>query len=225
MERFSVDSGFEGEWRAQRVEDGRAKFSGRSGEAHSDLALPGAHNLSNALAAVAAAYASGVSIERACTALATFVPPARRLQLLGRYPEGSSSIALYDDFAHHPTAIQATLEALVDDYRRVLAVFEPASNSMRSGAHLAGLPQALEGAAHTWLTPPASLAWDPRAQFADVAHVTPCADANEAARAVAAAAGPGDVIVFMSNSGASGCADLIAEALSGRVASHSANRP
>ena len=245
VERFSAEPKAAAEWRAERLPGGGARFwtdaggpevardgdvqqtgaalpraNAAAGEARSDLALPGTHNLSNALAAVAAAHASGVPIDRACEALATFVPPARRLQLLDRYPAGASHIALYDDFAHHPTAIRATLKALNGDYRRVLAVFEPASNSMRSGAHLAGLPGALEGAAHAWLAPSGSLDWDPQAAFADAAHVTPCADAKEAAHAAAAAARPGDAVVFMSNSGASGGADLLATALAKRPAGY-----
>ena len=226
VERFSVAPETEAEWRAARLEGARVRFEGRSAEAQGDLALPGAHNLSNALAAVAAVHASGVSIERACAALGAFVPPARRLQLLGRYERDKAQgrraaasapgIALFDDFAHHPTAIRATLKALGEDFRRVLAVFEPASNSMRSGAHLAELPGALEGAAHAWLAPPSSLDWDPRAAFADHGHVTVCADAPEAARRAAAAARPGDALVFMSNSGASAGARLLAAALERR---------
>ena len=216
VERFSVDPGSGADWRAERIEGFRAKVSGQSGEAYCDLAMPGAHNLSNALAAVAAAHAAGVSIERACGALESFVPPARRLQLLGRYPGGASGVALYDDFAHHPTEIRATLKALSGDYRRVLAVLEPASNSMRAGAHLAKLPGALEGAAHSWLAPSASLDWDPEAAFAGHDHVTVCADAGEAARAAAAAAEAGDAVVFMSNSGASGAAGLLAAELERR---------
>ena len=213
VERFSVDASVKADWRAERVEGARARFACASGEAEGIVELPGSHNLSNALAAVAAAHGAGVDLERACNALAGFRPPARRLQLVGRYGSGSD-IALYDDFAHHPTAIRLTLEALNQDYARVLAVFEPASNSMRSGAHLGGLSGALEAAAHVWLAPSGSLEWDPAAEFADVANVTPCTDAAEAAQAAAASAQPGDALVFMSNSGASGAAGLLAAALS-----------
>ncbi len=217
-ERFSVDASVKADWRAERVEGARARFTCASGEAEGILELPGSHNLSNALAAVAAAHGAGVDLERTCNALAGFRPPARRLQFIGRYGSGSD-IALYDDFAHHPTAIRLTLEALNQDYARVLAVFEPASNSMRSGAHLGGLPGALEKAAHVWLAPWGSLEWDPAAEFADVANVTPCTDAAEAAQALAASAQPGDALVFMSNSGASGGAGLLAAALSAQSGS------
>ena len=86
----------------------------------------------------------------------------------------------------------------------------------RLPAHLASLPGALEGAAHAWLAPGASLEWDPVAAFAGHDHVTVCADAAEAARAAAAAAQAGDAVVFMSNSGASGAAGLLAAELEGR---------
>ena len=213
VERFFVGRSADADWGAERVDGALARFACAAGEAEGTVELPGSHNLSNALAAVAATHGAGVDLERACGALGGFQPPARRLQLIGRYGAGLD-IALYDDFAHHPTAIRLTLEALKQDYARVLAVFEPASNSMRSGAHLEGLPTALEAAAHAWLAPSGSLEWDPTAEFADVAHVTPCADAADAAQAVAASARPGDAVVFMSNSGASGGAGLLAAALS-----------
>ena len=212
-QRFAVGPSGKADWGAERVDGARARFRGPPGEAEGEVALPGAHNLSNALAAVAAAQTAGVDFGRACGALGTFRPPARRLQRIGRYG-AASDITLFDDFAHHPTAIRATLEALKQDFARVLALFEPTSNSMRSGAHLAGLPGALETADHSWISPSGSIAWDPEEEFADVAHVTWCADAREAAKAVAAAAQPGDAVVFMSNSGASGGAQLLAAALS-----------
>ncbi|MXW44886.1 MAG: UDP-N-acetylmuramate:L-alanyl-gamma-D-glutamyl-meso-diaminopimelate ligase [Gammaproteobacteria bacterium] len=215
VERFSAGSAADAtaDWRAERVEGARARFHCASGEAEGVVELPGPHNLSNALAALAAAHRAGVDLERACRALGGFRPPARRLQLVGRYG-ADADIALYDDFAHHPTAIRLTLESLKQDHSRVLAVFEPASNSMRSGAHLARLPAALDGAEHVWLVPSGSLQWDPAAAFAGVSHVTPCADAAEAAQAAAASVHPGDAVVFMSNSGASGGAQLLAAALS-----------
>ena len=231
-ETFSVDPGSGTDWRADRIDGSRARFASATGEAEGDVQLPGAHNLSNALAAVAAAHAAGVDLQSACAALQSFVPPARRMQLIGRYApagrergrprprqsaatgHGEPGIALYDDFAHHPTAIRATLQALRDDYPRVLAVFEPASNSMRSGAHLGRLAEALSGAAHTWLAPAGSLAWNPETEFAGESHVTVSRDATQAARGAAAAARPGDAIVFLSNSGASGGARLVATALS-----------
>ena len=213
VQRFAAESSAPADWRAARTDGRRARFRGPPGEAEGEVALPGSHNLSNALAAVAAAHAAGVDLARACGALGSFRPPARRLQRIGRFGHGKD-IALYDDFAHHPTAIRATLSALRQHYARVLAVFEPTSNSMRSGAHLAGLPGALKAAGHSWIAPSGSIAWDPQEEFADAKHITPCADAGAAAKAVAAAARPGDAVVFMSNSGASGGAQLIAAAFS-----------
>ena len=213
VERFSAEPQAAAGWRAERVDGALARFACAAGEARGTVGLPGSHNLSNALAAVAAAHGAGVDLQSACAALAGFRPPARRLQLIGRYGAGSD-IALYDDFAHHPTAIRLTLEALRQDRARVLAVFEPASNSMRSGAHLEGLPAALEAAAHAWLAPSGSLEWDPQAEFSGCRNVTACADAATAARCVAETARPGDAVVFMSNSSASGGAQILAAALS-----------
>ncbi|MDC0948808.1 UDP-N-acetylmuramate:L-alanyl-gamma-D-glutamyl-meso-diaminopimelate ligase [Gammaproteobacteria bacterium] len=102
--------------------------------------VPGDHNRSNALAAIAACHACGCPIESALTAMATFTLPRRRLD---RLLDGE--ITVYDDFAHHPTAISATLNALKQRHpqRRVIALLERRSNSMRAGTHDATLGAAL----------------------------------------------------------------------------------
>jgi len=117
----------------------------------------GNHNLQNALAAIAAARHAGVAPEVAIEALGSFKGMRRRMESLGEI----DGIQLYDDFAHHPTAIQATLEALPTGRR--IAVLEPRSNSMRMGAHREALPAALAGADQVYLYVPAHLEWDGRA--------------------------------------------------------------
>ncbi len=104
----------------------------------------GVHNRLNALAAVAAAEHIGLPAAESLKSVASFKPPRRRLEWLGS-PRG---VALYDDFAHHPTAIAATLQALRDRHpeSRLLVALELRSNSMRAGVHTAGLPEALQAA-------------------------------------------------------------------------------
>ena len=93
----------------------------------------GNHNMANALAAVAASHAAGIEPEETCEAFASFTATDRRLQLLFN----SRDISLYEDFAHHPTAIRSTIEAIKQKYpkRQIIAVVEPRSNTMRGGFH------------------------------------------------------------------------------------------
>jgi UDP-N-acetylmuramate: L-alanyl-gamma-D-glutamyl-meso-diaminopimelate ligase len=109
------------------------------------LAMPGEHNRMNAMAAIAAANHVGVAPKDALSALASFSGVKRRLELRGKV----NGIAIYDDFAHHPTAIEASINALKTTMRggeRVIAVFEPRSNTMKLGAVRAALAPSLAAA-------------------------------------------------------------------------------
>ncbi len=120
--------------------------------------MPGAHNASNALAAVAAAHHVGVPVEHAIDSLRTFEGIARRLQVRGCV----NDITVYDDFAHHPTAIKATLEAVRGEVgeKRVVAVLEPRSNTMKTAVDVEALTASLRAADATWLLAPSDLKWD-----------------------------------------------------------------
>ena len=104
----------------------------------------GTHNMANALAAVAAAYTVGIEPVDTCRAFSDFVATDRRLQLLFN----SGNVSLYEDFAHHPTAIQSTIEAVRHKYpqRLIIAVVEPRSNTMRGGFHGDSLEKSYAGA-------------------------------------------------------------------------------
>jgi len=121
----------------------------------------GQHNMQNALAAVSTASTAGVSIEQSCNALATFSPSARRLQLLFQ----SDVVSLYEDFAHHPTAIHTTLEAIraANPEKFIVAIVEPRSNTMQMGHHGDLLGAALKTADRTLFYVPGKLSWDPLA--------------------------------------------------------------
>jgi UDP-N-acetylmuramate: L-alanyl-gamma-D-glutamyl-meso-diaminopimelate ligase len=121
-------------------------------------AMPGAHNAENALAAMLAARHAGVPLAASALALAGFRGVKRRQEWLGT----ADGVELYDDFAHHPTAIARTLEAMVpgESGRRLVAVLEPRSNTMRAGVHAAGLATALAGADRVYVYAPAELGWD-----------------------------------------------------------------
>lgn len=124
-------------WSVANVEaDGSAFtvcFEGKS-QGRVEWALLGAHNVSNGLMAIVAAHQVGVSIQLACEALNEFVAPARRMETIGIH----ANIHVYDDFAHHPTAIETTLKGLrakVGPNERIVAIFEPRSNTMKAGVH------------------------------------------------------------------------------------------
>ncbi|MEE9551651.1 MAG: UDP-N-acetylmuramate:L-alanyl-gamma-D-glutamyl-meso-diaminopimelate ligase [Gammaproteobacteria bacterium] len=120
--------------------------------------LIGQHNAENALAAIAAAAQAGITSDKACEALAGFKSVKRRLEQLAVV----NNITVYDDFAHHPTAIQATLKALRQSIgdKRIIAIFEPRSNTMRQGIHKDDLAASLVDADHSMLFQPEGLVWD-----------------------------------------------------------------
>src|SRR5690606_38796243 len=145
VERFGFDEGFE--WQARRLrEDGGAFEVLHAGRALGTVEWPllGDHNVLNGLAALAACAAVGVDVSAVMGALAQFRGVKRRMEVLGQ----ARGVTVYDDFAHHPTAIATTLAGLrakVGDARIVVAM-EPRSNSMRLGAHADALAPSLAGA-------------------------------------------------------------------------------
>jgi UDP-N-acetylmuramate: L-alanyl-gamma-D-glutamyl-meso-diaminopimelate ligase len=163
----------------------------------------GAHNVENALAAIAAAHHAGVPVPQAIEALGAFKGIARRMELRGE----AGGVRVYDDFAHHPTAIETTLDALRRRVggERIVAVLEPRSNTMRMGVHRDTLGPSLELADEVWLYAPPDLGWDVSglaAQLGSRARVSHDVDtlAAELARAVR----PGDHVLVMSNGGFGG---------------------
>ena len=160
--------------------------------------LSGTHNQLNALAAIAAAEHVGVPPDQAAQALARFENVKRRMELRGQV----RGISVYDDFAHHPTALRTTLDGLrrrVGPEARILAAFEPRSNTMKLGTMKAQLPWALEAAdlafCHT-----AGLDWDAAEALAPMgARASTAADVDQLATDLVALARPGDHIVCMSN--------------------------
>ncbi len=177
-----------------------------------DWPLLGEHNQLNALAAMAAAEHVGVAPDTAAQALATFENVRRRLELRGE----AAGVKVYDDFAHHPTAIHTTVNGLRRKVGadRILAVFEPRSNTMKLGAMKAQLPWALEEAdlsfCHQGL-----LEWDAREALSPLGDKAIVADSIEAlVEAVRTAARPGDHVLCMSNGGFGGFHDKLLTALS-----------
>lgn len=120
--------------------------------------LLGAHNVSNGLMAVAAAHQAGAAVEVACAALSSFAAPARRMETIGVH----ANIHVYDDFAHHPTAIETTLQGLrakIGANERIVAIFEPRSNTMRAGVHQGKLVPAFTLADKVYGLQPSEAGW------------------------------------------------------------------
>ncbi len=183
--------------------------------------LTGVHNQLNALAAIAAAEHVGVAPADAAAALASFENVKRRMEVRASIAlasaAGGAPVTIYDDFAHHPTAIRTTLNGLRRKVggARILAVFEPRSNTMKLGTMKAQLPWSLEEADLAFCHG-GGLGWDAHEALASMgskAQVAPTIDAL--ASMVAAAAQPGDQIVCMSNGGFGGVHDKIAALLQG----------
>lgn len=181
--------------------------------AHVEWPLLGEHNQLNALAAIAAAEHVGVAPEVAAKALATFQNVRRRMELRGE----AGGVKVYDDFAHHPTAIRTTVNGLRRKVglERILAVLEPRSNTMKLGTMKAQLPWSLEEADLSFCYQ-GNLGWDARealAPMGDKAIVCDTVDALVAA--VRRAAKPGDHVLCMSNGGFGGVHDKLLAALAG----------
>ena len=211
VERFAAADG----WQAgPQSNDGRfaVSFNGKpQGTVQWDLL--GAHNQLNALAAIAAARHAGVPAAAAIESLAAFKNVKRRLEARGTV----NGITVYDDFAHHPTAIRVTLAGLRNKVggARILAVLEPRSNTMKLGVMKDELASSLAGADRVFCYG-AGLGWDPAAALAplgtkaEIHH-----DIPQLVAAIAAAAKPGDHVLIMSNGGFGGIHDKLLTRLGG----------
>jgi UDP-N-acetylmuramate: L-alanyl-gamma-D-glutamyl-meso-diaminopimelate ligase len=177
--------------------------------------LAGVHNVQNALAAVAAAHAAGVQPALAAEALAGFGGVRRRLERRGVV----GGVSVYDDFAHHPTAIRVTIDALRRRVggERIIAVLEPRSNTMRLGVHRDSLGPALQAADRSVLYAPPGLAWDPGAAVAALGHRARVLDSVEAiVEDVVRQACAGDHVLVMSNGSFGGIHRRLLQALERR---------
>ncbi|MGM0594900.1 MAG: UDP-N-acetylmuramate:L-alanyl-gamma-D-glutamyl-meso-diaminopimelate ligase [Pseudomonadota bacterium] len=171
--------------------------------------LLGEHNVNNALAAIGAARHAGVPAAQAVEALAQFQNVKRRLELRGE----AGGVTVYDDFAHHPTAIATTLDGLRKKVgaARILAVLEPRSNTMRMGVHKETLLPSLAAADRSFIYTPPDLGW--QLPHDAPATVSACSDFQQLLQQVVAEAHPGDHILVMSNGGFGGIHEKLLQRL------------
>lgn len=212
-------TGEDGQWKAIKLQKDGSQFDvyfeGENvGQVNWDLV--GDHNVSNALMVVASARHVGVTPDLACEALGKFINTKRRLELKGEV----NGVTVYDDFAHHPTAIDLTLNGLrnkVGD-KKIIAVLEPRSSTMKLGVHKDTLAASLHAADSVYIYQPDNIAWsvdDVAQQCTQPAHTHNNIDAfvdmivNEAQ--------PGDQILVMSNGGFEGIHGKLLSGLSDAV--------
>ncbi len=182
--------------------------------------ISGQHNLMNALAAIAAAEHVGVNQDVALKALSTFENVKRRMEIKGTVPTPKGNITVIDDFAHHPTAIATTVEGLRRQLNaqgkqkdRILAVFEPRSNTMKLGAMKAQLPESLKDADLAFCHS-GGLDWDASEALSSMgSRAFVSNNIDELVKAVTATAKGGDHILCMSNGGFGGIHQKLLDAL------------
>ena len=183
-----------------------------------EWSMSGIHNVNNALVAVAAAYNVGVDVKTACAALSAFAGIKRRMELIGDV----NDILVFDDFAHHPTAITTTLDGakkkLAD--RRIWAIIEPRSNTMKMGIHQDSLAESAALADHTLWYEPTGLEWGLREVIENANMVNPnmgnqqvLSSVDTIIEHISTHAKAGDAIVIMSNGGFEGIHQRLLTAL------------
>ena len=208
IEKIGVDDG----WQARTLGNDSTDISFR-GKSQGTLnwGLMGEHNRMNALAALAAAHHVGVTIETGITALTKFKNVKRRMELCGV----ANEITVYDDFAHHPTAIQTTLEGLRNKVKdaRIIAVLEPRSNTMKMGIWQDRLAESLK-AADLVFCYTSNLGWDVQKALEPMGSKAVSSDNLEKLiEAITVATHPGDYVLIMSNGGFGGIQKKILKSL------------
>ena len=218
QEFFSLLGETGAQWQVKKLDQQGSRFEVRHGDAGGtvDWPLLGDHNLQNAVAALAAAAHAGIDLARGCEALSEFQGVKRRLELLGEF----GGVKLYDDFAHHPTAIKTTLDgfrARLDesgDQGRLLCVIEARSNTMKMGYHQATLAASLAAADKViWYKSEATkldleaIGRETKTEFCSFTSTSDIIDE------VAKTAVPGDHVIIMSNGGFEGIHQRLGEAM------------
>ncbi|MGP4712781.1 UDP-N-acetylmuramate:L-alanyl-gamma-D-glutamyl-meso-diaminopimelate ligase [Psychrobacter sp. DM8] len=204
----SSSSQRDSDWQAELIStDGSqfcVSFANDQTSAVVEWSMSGLHNVNNALVAIAAAYDVGVDITTACAALSNFAGIKRRMELIGDV----NDILIFDDFAHHPTAITMTLDGAKKKLagRRLWAIIEPRSNTMKMGIHQDSLAQSAMLADQTLWYEPAGLEWglkavidEAKATNTDLSSQQVMSSIDEIINHIQTHARAGDAIVIMSN--------------------------
>ncbi len=213
LQRFSPDGKYEWQVELLKPDASELRFSYQQEPVGTlEWEHCGSHNAMNACSAVAAAVAVGLPASTAITALSSFSGVKRRMEQIAEVQD----IHVYDDFAHHPTAIRLTLEGLRRKVgnARILVALEPRSNTMRAGVHAHELGPALMAADHVWLKTPEGIDWDPQVALAVLEGRSKIvARVDDMLTQIKNHLKPGDHVVFMSNGGFEAAPHRLAEHL------------
>jgi len=213
LQRFSLNDGHTWQVELLTPDGGELRFFFQQQDMGSMIWNEyGRHNATNACAAIAAAVAAGIPAATAIEALASFQGVKRRMELISQTPD----IHVYDDFAHHPTAIRLTLEGLRRKVgnARILVALEPRSNTMRAGVHADELGPALIAADYVWLKTSDGIDWDPQVALAPLeGRCKIVTRVDDMLQQVRASLNPGDHVVFMSNGGFEAAPRRLSESL------------
>ena len=216
LQRFSFDD--KHDWQVEMLQPDGSEL--RFLYQHQDMGTLhwshcGRHNAMNACTSIAAAVAVGVPAATAIEALSSFKGVKRRMELIAQ----AQDIHVYDDFAHHPTAIRLTLEGLRRKVGndRILVALEPRSNTMRAGVHADELGPALIAADYVWLKTGEGIDWDPQVALAPLeGRCKVVTQVDDMLAQIEARLKPGDHVVFMSNGGFEAAPGRLAELLKNR---------
>ena len=208
------------DWQAKLVkQDGsqyEVMFDGNTGQVNWQMS--GLHSVNNGLVAIAAAYNVGVSVAQACEALSNFAGIKRRMELVGTIDNNGKQIEVYDDFAHHPTAIETTLDGAKKRFadnpkRKIWAVIEPRSNTMKLGTHQGLLAPSASIADQVIWYQPANLDWSVADAIGNAANQQVMTSTDAIIEHIAAHIGDDDAVIVMSNGGFEGIHGRLVKAL------------
>ena len=208
------------DWQAKLVkQDGsqyEVMFDGHKGQVNWQMS--GLHSVNNGLVAIAAAYNIGVSVAQACEALSNFAGIKRRMELVGTIDDNGKQIEVYDDFAHHPTAIETTLDGAKKRFadnpkRKIWAVIEPRSNTMKLGTHQGLLAPSASIADQVIWYQPANLDWSVTEAIGNAANQQVMTSTDAIIKHIAAHIGDDDAVIVMSNGGFEGIHGRLVKAL------------
>lgn len=191
-------------------------FEGHKGQVNWQMS--GLHSVNNGLVAIAAAYNVGVSVTQACEALSNFAGIKRRMELVGTIDNNGKQIEVYDDFAHHPTAIETTLDGAKKRFadnpnRKIWAVIEPRSNTMKLGTHQGLLAPSASIADQVIWYQPANLDWSVADAIGNAANQQVMTSTDAIIEHIAAHIGDDDAVIVMSNGGFEGIHGRLVKAL------------
>ena len=208
------------DWQAKLVKQDGSQyeviFDGHKGQVHWQMS--GLHSVNNGLVAIAAAYNVGVSVAQACEALSNFAGIKRRMELVGTIDNNGKQIEVYDDFAHHPTAIETTLDGAKKRFadnpkRKIWAVIEPRSNTMKLGTHQGLLAPSASIADQVIWYQPANLDWSVADAIGNAANQQVMTSTDAIIEHIAAHIGDDDAVIVMSNGGFEGIHGRLVKAL------------